>query len=77
MMKRLSRVLACWGVFALAPLQGLAAHEGHGAEHGWLAGALQPFLSLDHLLAAVFVALTVSLGLLCLALAWRIAAPAR
>jgi len=41
----------------------LLAHAGHGGDHGWLAGALQPLLGLDHLLAAIFVAAIVSLGL--------------
>lgn len=47
----------------------LLAHAGHGpaGDHGWLAGALQPLLSLDHFLAGVFVAAVLSLGL------WRIA----
>lgn len=33
----------------------LAAHEGHAGDHGWLWGALQPLLSLDHLMAALVV----------------------
>jgi hydrogenase/urease accessory protein HupE len=33
-----------------------AAHPGHGqGDHGWLMGAIQPFLGADHLLAAAFV----------------------
>jgi hydrogenase/urease accessory protein HupE len=43
------------------------AHAGHAGDHGWLAGALQPLLSVDHLLAGVFVAVALSLGL------WRVA----
>jgi hydrogenase/urease accessory protein HupE len=31
------------------------AHPGHAGAHGWLAGALQPLLSLDHLTAGLFV----------------------
>lgn len=42
-------VAAC----AATPLA-LAAHEGHGV-HGWLQGALQPLLSVDHLLAGLTV----------------------
>ena len=41
----------------------LLAHAGHAGDHGWLAGALQPLLSLDHLLAGVFLAALLSLGL--------------
>jgi hydrogenase/urease accessory protein HupE len=41
----------------------LSAHAGHAGEHGWLAGALQPLLSLDHLAAGVFVAVVLSTGL--------------
>jgi hydrogenase/urease accessory protein HupE len=41
----------------------LLAHAGHAGDHGWLAGALQPLLSLDHLVAGLFVAAVVSLGL--------------
>jgi hydrogenase/urease accessory protein HupE len=43
------------------------AHAGHAGDHGWLAGALQPMLSVDHLLAGLFVAAVVSVGL------WRLA----
>lgn len=39
------------------------AHAGHAGDHGWLAGALQPTLSLDHFLAGVFVALVLSAAL--------------
>jgi hydrogenase/urease accessory protein HupE len=41
----------------------LMAHAGHAGDHGWLAGALQPLLSLDHLSAGLFVAGLLSLGL--------------
>lgn len=43
------------------------AHAGHAGDHGWLAGALQPLLSVDHLLAGLFVAAVASAGL------WRLA----
>jgi hydrogenase/urease accessory protein HupE len=43
------------------------AHAGHAGDHGWLAGALQPLLSVDHLMAGLFVAAVVSVGL------WRLA----
>ncbi len=46
----------------LAPLA-LAAHEGHAGDHGWLAGAAQPLLGVDHFLAGVFVALVVAVGI--------------
>jgi hydrogenase/urease accessory protein HupE len=42
----------------------LLAHAGHAGDHGWLAGALQPLLALDHLLAGLFVGGLLSLGLL-------------
>jgi hydrogenase/urease accessory protein HupE len=42
----------------------LLAHAGHAGDHGWLAGALQPLLSLDHLQAGLFVGGLLSLGLL-------------
>lgn len=45
----------------------LLAHAGHAGDHGWLAGALQPLLSLDHLAAGLFVAVALSIGL------WRLA----
>ena len=44
----------------------LLAHAGHAGDHGWLAGALQPLLSLDHLGAGIFVAGLLSLGLVAL-----------
>lgn len=44
----------------------LLAHAGHAGDHGWLAGALQPLLSLDHLAAGLFAAVVLSLGL------WRL-----
>jgi hydrogenase/urease accessory protein HupE len=43
------------------------AHAGHAGDHGWLAGGLQPLLSVDHLLAGLLVAAVVSVGL------WRLA----
>ena len=51
------------GLVATAPLA-LAAHDGHAGDYGWLAGALQPLLSLDHFLAGAFVALVITLGLM-------------
>jgi hydrogenase/urease accessory protein HupE len=30
-------------------------HAGHAGDHGWLAGAAQPLLALDHFLAGLFV----------------------
>jgi hydrogenase/urease accessory protein HupE len=48
----------------------LLAHAGHAGDHGWLAGALQPLLSVDHLLAGLSVAVVLSVGL------WRVASRA-
>jgi hydrogenase/urease accessory protein HupE len=50
----------------LATPLALAAHEGHTGTHGWLAGALQPLLGLDHFLAGTFVAIVITLGV------WRL-----
>lgn len=46
-------VAALWAL-AVGPVA-VAAHEGHAGDHGWLWGALQPLLSLDHLIAALVV----------------------
>ena len=51
------------GALWLATPTLLLAHEGHAGDHGWLAGALQPLLSLDHFLAGAFVAAALSLAL--------------
>jgi hydrogenase/urease accessory protein HupE len=48
--------------FALAAL-----HQGHAGDHGWLAGAAQPLLSLDHFLAGLFVLVMGSLAVVALA----------
>jgi hydrogenase/urease accessory protein HupE len=48
---------------ALASPLTLSAHPGHEGGHGWLAGALQPFLGLDHALASTCVALVLALGI--------------
>ena len=50
------------GLASLAAPLSLAAHEGHAGSHGWLAGAAQPLLSVDHFLAGVSVALVVAIG---------------
>lgn len=47
---------------SLAPPVAVAAHEGHAGDHGWLAGASQPLLSVDHFLAGAFVALVVAVA---------------
>ncbi len=39
----------------------LLAHAGHAGDHGWLAGALQPLLGLDHFVAGLLVAVVLSL----------------
>lgn len=56
-----SSVLA--GLASLAAPLSLAAHQGHAGDHGWLAGAAQPLLSVDHFLAGVFVGLVVAVGI--------------
>ncbi len=63
-MKHPIRSLLLTGATLLAAPLALSAHEGHAGDHGWLAGAVQPTLSLDHLLAGVFVALVFTIGLL-------------
>lgn len=50
-------------IAAIALPQPVLAHQGHAGGHGWLAGALQPLLGVDHFLAAVFVAVALSAGL--------------
>jgi hydrogenase/urease accessory protein HupE len=42
-------------MLAAAP-SAVAAHAGHAGDHGWLFGALQPLLAVDHALAGLFVA---------------------
>lgn len=59
----LKPAVACAGsLWVLAPAT-LWAHEGHAGSHGWLAGAAQPLLALDHFSAGLFVAAVVSIGL--------------
>lgn len=67
MMKQLIRSASVTAGLVTAAPVALAAHDGHAGDHGWLAGALQPLLSLDHFLAGTFVALVVTLGLMRLA----------
>ena len=43
------------GVTLMATPVAVSAHEGHAGHHWWLQGALQPLLSLDHLLAGLTV----------------------
>lgn len=62
MKKTIIRCAALANGFWLAVPTSLLAHEGHAGDHGWLAGALQPLLSLDHFLAGVFVAAVLSVG---------------
>jgi len=55
-------------VAALLTPAAVAAHPGHGqGDHGWLMGALQPFLSADHLMAGAFVLGIGALGMVALA----------
>jgi hydrogenase/urease accessory protein HupE len=60
--------LAAAAVWLAAPAP-LSAHAGHAGDHGWLAGAVQPLLSLDHFLAGLFVVAVVGLGVG--SVAWR------
>jgi hydrogenase/urease accessory protein HupE len=62
-MKRLTRSALLGGGLVAAAPSALWAHAGHAGNHGWLVGALQPLLSLDHFLAGAFVALVLTLGL--------------
>ncbi len=41
----------------------LAAHDGHAGDHGWLVGAAQPWLSVDHFLAGLFIVVVGTLGM--------------
>lgn len=61
------RILSLAGTGMVCAPVALAAHDGHGGHHGWLAGALQPLLSLDHLAAALFVVLVGAIGVVYLA----------
>ena len=61
-MKTLTRYAALAAGPWLVPAT-LLAHDGHAGDHGWLAGAAQPLLSLDHFLAGLFVAIVVAIGL--------------
>lgn len=51
------------GALSAASPAAVFAHDGHAGHHGWLAGAMQPLLSLDHFLAALFVMAVLSVGL--------------
>lgn len=51
----ITRGLTLLAMLAASPATA-AAHEGHAGNHGFLFGALQPLLSLDHLAAGLFVA---------------------
>lgn len=62
-----SRVTVLAIGLSLALPAALSAHEGHAGDHGWLAGAAQPLLSLDHFLAGLFVAVVATLGVTALA----------
>lgn len=57
------RCTALVGALSVLVPAAAQAHDGHGPHHGWLAGALQPLLSLDHFLAALFVMAVLSIGL--------------
>ena len=72
-MRRLATIPAALTVFLLdaAPAW---AHAGHAGDHGWLWGALQPHLSIDHFLAALAV---VAVGAVAFAALGRAAARGR
>ena len=57
--RRLTTLLAA---LALALPAALSAHAGHAGGHGWLEGAAQPLLSLDHLLAGLVLVAVATLG---------------
>lgn len=57
------RCAALVGVLWAAAPAAAMAHEGHAGDHGWLQGALQPLLSVDHLLAGLVVMAALSAGL--------------
>jgi hydrogenase/urease accessory protein HupE len=58
----LGRVALSTVALALLAPASLWAHAGHAGDHGWLAGAAQPMLSLDHFLAGLFVTVVGGLG---------------
>lgn len=63
----MTRCIALVGALSAAAPADALAHDGHAGHHGWLEGALQPLLSLDHFLAALFVMAVLSVGLTALA----------
>lgn len=57
-------VAATLAVSALVTPGLLSAHPGHSeGDHGWLLGAVQPFLSWDHFLAGMFVVAVAAAGM--------------
>lgn len=63
-------LLALLALTAVSPTA-VWAHPGHHGNHSWLYGALQPFMALDHFLAALFV---VGIGAVVFAVAGRMRA---
>ena len=61
MMQPIRSALSAGAALLVSPLA-LSAHQGHAGDHGWLAGAMQPTLSLDHFLAGLFVAVVLTIG---------------
>jgi hydrogenase/urease accessory protein HupE len=57
------RCAALVGALSAAAPAAAMAHQGHAGDHGWLQGALQPLLSVDHLLAGLVVMALLSAGL--------------
>ena len=56
MNKPLTRALSGAAAVLWVTPSAVAAHAGHAGDHGWLYGAVQPLLSIDHALAGIFVA---------------------
>jgi len=57
-----ARLTSLTAVLSVSAPTALWAHDGHAGHHGWLAGAAQPLLSMDHFLAALVVAIGVAIG---------------
>ena len=61
MMQPIRSALTAGAALLVGP-PALSAHQGHAGDHGWLAGAMQPTLSLDHFLAGSFLAVVLTIG---------------
>lgn len=58
-----TRALVIAGGLLAVAAEAVRGHETPAGEHGWLVGAAQPLLGVDHLLAALFVVAVVAVGL--------------